>query len=57
MNHEAVYRTAPATPGLLIKADPSQCSSTDKQNPPIQQNRRTHVFVGPLKSEGFGGFV
>jgi hypothetical protein len=29
MNHEAVYRTAPATPGLLIMLSPNMVTAMD----------------------------
>ena len=28
-----------------------------RETPPSYYNRLAHMFVGPLKSEGFGGFV
>ena len=69
MNDEAVYRTAPATPGLLknstyifffqykkehkptgqaVLTDPSWCNSTNKKNPPMQQNCH-NSWTNPIK--------
>ena len=62
INDKGVLRAAPATPGLLINLTQKAGVSQQKIfiNPfslKFTANCKTHVFVGPLKSEGFGGFV
>ena len=64
-NDKGVFRTAPATPGLLInliqymlKAGVSQQEIfINHFSLKFTANCKPHMFVGPLKSEGFGGFV
>ena len=62
INDKGGFRTAPATPGLLINL--VQKAGVSQQeifiNPfslKFTANCKPHMFVGPLKSEGFGGFV
>ena len=64
INDKEVVRTTPATPGLLInltqymlKAGVSQKEIFINDFSLFTVNCKPHMFVGPLKSEGFIGFV